>query len=121
MKSVIKNGFYSVAGLFLIWITSVNAINVKQTQPTTAWDNGTDGNFINTLNTMLWYVVGLLYFVAVVFALYGWFLILTAAWDEEKVKKGKTTLINAVIGLIVIFLASWIINWIVSLADSTIK
>jgi hypothetical protein len=46
---------------------------------------------------MLGYVIGLLYFVAVVFALYGGFQILTAAGDEEKVKKGKTTLINAVI------------------------
>ena len=55
------------------------------------------------------------------FALYGGFQILTAGWDEEKVKKWKTTLINAVIGLIVIFLASQIISWIVGLWDTTIK
>jgi hypothetical protein len=47
--------------------------------------------------------------------LYGGFQILTAGGDEEKVKKGKTTLIQAVIGLIVIFLASNIIRWVIGL------
>jgi len=50
----------------------------------------------------------------VVFALWGGFNILTAGGDEEKVKKGKTILIQAAIGLVVIFLASSIVQWIVS-------
>lgn len=98
--------------------TQVNfaqAINVTQTQDVTTGDNGTGGDFIATLDNILWYLIGLLYFVAVVFALYGGFQILTAGGDEEKVKKGKTTLIQAVIGLIVIFLASNIIRWVIGL------
>lgn len=94
------------------------AINVKGTQSTTTGDNGTTGTFIETLDTMLGYVVGLLYFIAVAFALYAGFQILTAGGDEDKVKSGKTTLINAVIGLIVIFLASQIVTWIVNLAGA---
>lgn len=117
----IKNKVYAAAGLSLLAINQVSAINVKSTKQVTTWDNGQNGDFITTLDTMLGYVIGLLYFVAVVFALYGGFQILTAAWDEEKVKKGKTTLINAVIWLIVIFLASIIVNWIISLAWTTIK
>jgi type IV secretory pathway VirB2 component (pilin) len=36
------------------------------------------------------------------------------------VKKGKTTLIQAVLGLIVIFLASQIIRWVISIGTSDI-
>lgn len=121
MTKLMKNSFYTTIWVLLIWINSVNAIDLKKTQWTTTWDNGTNGAFIDTLNNMLGYLVGLLYFVAVVFALYGGFQILTAGWDEDKVKSGKTTLVNAVIGLVVIFLASIIVNWIISLASTTIK
>ncbi len=58
--------------------------------------------------------IGFLYLVAVVFALWGGFNILTAGGDEEKVKKGKTILIQAALGLVVIWLASSIITWIVT-------
>ena len=122
MKNTIKNTAYAIAGTWLLALNSAtNAIDVTKTKPNTTWDNGKNGDFINTLDTMLGYIIGLLYFIAIIFALYGWFQILTAAWDEEKVKKGKTTLINAVIWLIVIFLASIIVNWIISLAGTTIK
>jgi len=58
--------------------------------------------------------IGFLYLIAVVYALWGGFNILTAGGDEEKVKKGKTVLIQAVIGLVIIFLASSIVNWVVT-------
>lgn len=121
MKNVVKNSFYSVVAISLIGLSAVNAIDVKGTKDTTTWDNATDGWFINTLDKMLWYLIGLLYFVAVAYALYGWFMILTAGWEEDRVKKGKTTLINAIIGLIVIFLASQIVNWIIGLSTTVIN
>ena len=121
MKNTIKNTAYVIAGAWLLALNSAtNAIEIKKTRPTTEWDNGQSNDFIGTLDTMLGYIIGLLYFIAIVFALYGWFQILTAAWDEEKVKKGKTTLINATIWLIVIFLASIIINWVISLMTGTV-
>jgi hypothetical protein len=46
--------------------------------------------------------------------LWGAFNILTAAWDEEKVKKGKTILMQAVAWLIVVFLANSIIMWVIT-------
>lgn len=116
MKSTVKAGLYAAAGSTLLALNSVSAIDVTSTKATTTGDNGTSGDFITTLDTMLGYVIGLLYFIAVALALYGGFQILTAAGDEDKVKGGKTTLINAVIGLIVIFLASQIVSWIVGLA-----
>ncbi len=123
MKNVVKNSFFIV---FWVLVTNLNnvslALDVKSGTPWgTKWDGGTGWDFVATLNNILWFIIGLLYFIAVVFALYWGFLILTASWDEERVKKGKTTLINAVIGLIVIFLASQIINWVINVfTDRTI-
>jgi len=56
--------------------------------------------------------------IAVIYAIWGWFLILTAAGDEEKVKKGRTVIFHAIIGLIVIWLAYSIILWVVSLLQT---
>ena len=100
---------------FLTYQNTLQAIDVRGTQSTTSWDNITDWDFVWTLNNILWFIIGLLYFIAVAFALYGGFLILTAGGEEDRVKKWKTTLIQAVIGLIVIFLASQIISWVISI------
>lgn len=112
MKTIVKS---LVASALVAQVYAVQAIDVTATQATTTGDNLTDGGFVQTLDNMLGFLVGLLYFIAVLFALWGGFQILTAGGDEEKVKKGKTTLIQAVIGLIVIFLASQIINWIINI------
>lgn len=48
--------------------------------------------------------------VAVIFILIGAFWYLTAFGNEEKAQKGKTTLMWAIIGLVVIILAQVIIS-----------
>jgi len=53
--------------------------------------------------------------IAVLYLLWGGFQILTAGGDEEKVTKGKTIIIQAGIGLLVIFLANSIVQWILGL------
>ena len=68
----------------------------------------------SAIQSLITNAIGFLYLVAVVFALWGGFNILTAGGDEEKVKKGKTILIQAALGLVVIWLASSIITWIVT-------
>ena len=118
MKNLVKASFYSLVWSLSLWISYVSAITVDDTKDTSTGDNLTDWGFINTLDLMLWYVVWLLYFIAVLFGLWWAFQILTAWWDEDKVKKWKTTLINAVIGLIVIFLVSQIIRWIINIMNS---
>jgi len=54
-----------------------------------------------------------LYILAVAIVVYAGFLILTAAWDEEKVKKAKNIIIYAIIGLVVIYLAWAIVTWFI--------
>lgn len=55
-----------------------------------------------------------LYVIAVAFGLWGGFQILTAGGDDGKVTKGKTILIQAGLGLIVIFLASSVIEFVIT-------
>ena len=52
--------------------------------------------------------------IAVVFGLYGGFLILTAGGKDDNVKKGKTILIQAGMGLVVIFLANSVVQFILN-------
>ncbi len=73
------------------------------------WDD-----LIFTVDNMLWYLIGLFYFVAVAIWIYGSFLILVSGWDEEKVKKWKNFLIYMVLWLVLVFLASIIVNWVIN-------
>ncbi|NCP77011.1 hypothetical protein GW819_03830 [Candidatus Gracilibacteria bacterium] len=52
--------------------------------------------------------------IAVLYGIYGGFLILTAGGEDDKVKKGKTILIQVAIGLVVIFLANSIVQMVLS-------
>jgi len=56
-----------------------------------------------------------LYLAAVIYGLWGGFHILTAGWDDEKVGKGKKIIINALIGIVVIFLAGSIVQWLIGI------
>ena len=78
------------------------------------WDD-----LVWTIDSILWYVIGLFYFIAIIFAVYAWFTILTSGWDEEKVKKGKKIFIYVLLGLVLILLASTIINWVIDVINTT--
>ena len=80
---------------------------------------GTQETADQAVQTLVTRVIWFLYIVAVLYGLWGGFNILTAGGDEEKVKKGKTIIIQALIGLVVIFLASSIIQWLIRLVLET--
>lgn len=112
MKNLIKNSFYTGMWVALLSLNNVtNAINVGgvNSDIRTAWSADA------VIQTWLTNLLRFLYLVAVLYAIWGGFNILTAAWDEEKVKKWKTVLINAVLWIFVIFLAWSIIEWIVGI------
>ena len=56
--------------------------------------------------------------IAVLYLLWWGFQILTAGGDEEKVTKGKTIIIQSGLGLLVIFLANSIVQWIIGILIS---
>lgn len=57
------------------------------------------------------YLLWFLYLVAVIYWLYGWFKILTAWEDDDKVKSWKTIIIQALFWILIIFLAGPIVNF----------
>lgn len=78
------------------------------------------GNLIEIVGNIINVVLGLLGIISVVIILYGGFLIMTSGGKEDQIEKGKKTLLNAVIGLIIIMssfaIAQFVIN---ALSDAT--
>jgi len=115
MKKSMKNTFYAYAWLALLWLNSVNAeIDFKTTTGTSAleWSQNT---LDVVLQNWLGYLTGFLYFIAIAMMIWGGFNIITAWGEEDKVKKGKTILMQAVAWLIVVFLANSLISWVIDL------
>lgn len=56
--------------------------------------------------------------VAVVFVIIGGFMYITSSGNEEQAEKGKKTLINAIIGVVVIIMSYVIITVITNLVSS---
>ena len=111
MKKIVRNTFYT--GLWLL-ISSKTFANIDfwawKVQEWIKWDSNTaDVTIQNVLSNFFTF----LYIIAVVFIIYAGFLILTAAWDDEKLKKWKTIMIQSVIWLVVIWLASSIVGWVI--------
>lgn len=69
------------------------------------------GLIINIIKVLL-FLSGM---VAVLFVIVGGFWYITASGNEEQAEKGKTTLVNAIIGIIVVVLSYVIVNVIVNL------
>jgi hypothetical protein len=76
-------------------------------------------DLLTSADNILGYLIGLLYFVSVVIWIYWGFIILTSGWDDEKVKKWKNYLIYMVIWLVVIFLASILVRWVIDVMTKT--
>lgn len=65
--------------------------------------------------TVLNWVLILAGAIAVIYLVYGGLLYITAGGDAEKATKGRTALINAIIGIIIIALAIVIVTWVNSI------
>lgn len=104
---------YSFIWLLWLWTSSVNAamnfgtnkVSTEIQWSTETWDVAIQKLIVN--------VTMFLYLVAVVFGLWWGFLILTAGWKEDNVKKWRTVIIQALLGLVVIWLASSIVWFVV--------
>jgi hypothetical protein len=96
-------GLNSVTNAISLWVTKVN--------PDLKWSNEWADSAVQTLikNAMLF-----LYLVAVIYWLWGGFLILTAGWKDDNVKKWRTVIVQALMGLVVIWLASTIVQFLVN-------
>jgi len=63
------------------------------------------------------WLLGFAGIVAVIYLIYGGLLYITAGGDAEKSKQGRTALINAIIGIVIIALAFLIVRWVSSIVE----
>lgn len=119
MKKLIKTGLYSAAWLAIAWTAGIQntfagglKFGAEDENVTkigwTGWDLVTDVTWI--ISKFAWFLM----IIAIVLWIYGWFEIMSAAWDDKKVAKWKTIITQAVIWLIVIFLASSIVQFVIT-------
>jgi len=128
MKNLVKKSLYTTAWtVFAIQWTLNSVFANNSVNPTaTFWtstanitaDNLEKDGLENALQRYVNFIMTFLYLIAVFYALWGWFQILTAWWDEEKVKKWKTILIQWAMWLLVIWLAWTIVSWVLRLLNN---
>lgn len=71
------------------------------------------GQLKNTIGNIISWVLFLAAAVAVVYLIYGGFEYITAGGDAEKATKGRTAIVNAIIGLVIIALAYVIVAFVI--------
>lgn len=120
MKNLVKNSFYASAWTLLLGLNSVNAAGdaggaFGQQKVTIQWEQTP---LADAIQGYINFFMTFLTLIAIIYALWGGFNILTAGGDEEKVKKWKTILIQGWVWLLVIWLAWTIVGWVISLLAS---
>ena len=85
---------------------AIDANDLKRINPLT--EGSLSDKIAAGINAALWFAGAL----AVIYLVYGGILYITAGGDAEKATKGRTALINAIIGVIVILLALLILAYI---------
>lgn len=85
--------------------------------------NNTDvrGNIVKIANTVLDIVLLLAGILAVFYLVYSGILYITAGGNADRVKQARSGIINAVIGIIIIVAAYFIINFALSIGNSAVS
>ncbi len=110
MKALHKVGYATLA----------SALMVNQSFAAITFDNnkiqsGLQGDSQTadvTIQTLITRAMVFLALIAVCYGLYGGFLMLTAGGNEGRVKTGRTILLQVAIGLVVIFLANSLVQFV---------
>ncbi len=74
-------------------------------------------NVNDLIRTVINWVLGITFGIAVLFLIIGGFWYITSAGNEETATKGKNTVINAIIGIVIIILSYVIINVVANLVS----
>lgn len=106
-----------VVGLAMVFVpVSVGAVDVISdscaVSPDSAICKGKDDdtrNMIKTVINTLLYIIGI---VAVIMVVIGGFMYTLSTGDSANVTKAKNTIVYALVGLVVAFLAYAIVNWV---------
>ncbi len=74
----------------------------------------TTGGAINKAQQLLNLGIGAAGLVAVIIIIYGAYLMILAAGDSDQIQKGEQTITSGIIGLVIIFIARLIIEFVIS-------
>lgn len=113
MKNIIKTTAYSAVALASVAYYNVSAKVNLDTQQWSDFQQAWSTDLWDTIRSFMTFILGFLWLIAVGYAIFWGFKILTAGWDDDQVKKGKTTLINALLGIFVILIAWSIVGWLI--------
>lgn len=91
------------------WLPKVNDWIVNKT-----W------NIRDTVVDVIVYILWFIWLIWVIFVIYWWFKILTAWWDDEKVKSWKKVILYALLWIFIILIANSLISWIYNWLDKNI-
>jgi uncharacterized membrane protein len=109
----ITKSLYALAGTALIAENTYAALDFKKKDPTEL-KGGNDTDALTAITRVITNLLGLVTLVAVAYCLYAGFQIMTAGGDEEKVKSGRKTIINVLIGIVVMWLAYFIVTFVLN-------
>ena len=116
----IKNTAKASVGLWLLAVNNlVMAASNKSSSTFNQWNTAdkletTNSTLDNMIINWIYYITGFLYLVALIIGLWWAFNILTAAWDEDKVKTGKSIIIRAVLWIVAIFAVNVIMRFVIN-------
>lgn len=117
-KSVRRTILIAFTSMPLAWAASVFAASIASGPPETSISKNGWSAVIDAINLARNWIFGILLAIVVVFILIGAFQILTAGGDDNKVKKGKNVIRNAVIALVIGVLCGSIVLLVTSFFDA---
>lgn len=106
--------FLPAAAAVFFLVHPVFAVSVENTGGSLGF---TSTDLITVVVRIINWALGLLALVAVIFVIYGGYIWLTAAGNEERITKAKKILINATIGIVIVLLSWTIVNYILKLGQ----
>lgn len=133
MMSLVRWSSVMVALFFLLWSSPL--VSATEVDPSTSvfisqTDNGAAGDVntvgtdtqqkdaaVNIVKSAVNRVLWILALIALIVLLYGWFLMVTAAWNEEQYGKWFTILKHAAVWIVLIGIARFIVSIVFRLVN----
>jgi hypothetical protein len=76
------------------------------------------GSFSGIVLMIINWVLILAAALAIIYLVYGGIMYITAGGDAEKATKGRTAVVNAIIGIVIILLAFLLVTWVNSIVNN---
>lgn len=122
LKHIAVGFVTSIALMMSTMVPAVNAqgfISTQDNPPAISTATGATGSFRQLALTIVNFFLTFLGLIAVVMIIYGGFLYVSAAGNQEKIESAKKIIMYAVIGIVVILLSFAIVNTVLTAGSGT--